>query len=326
MAFAFQKVDTHVLNTPQEVINIAKETNDLNGSEGEREERERRCDHIKEVVLAGEMIPFIHAIAHVSSDGTKARVNGMHSSHVFLTLTEEDWKQVKFPVVIIQEHFVCDTPKDRAYLFNQFDAPWSARSREDKIGAHLVLHEDLKGLGRYAANRATQGLVWYLQRVEGYTTVTEARAQFEVIHENHDIHRFLQFCRSLQLDRRKTAEMGMKPVIAAMYRTTRRGGQEAQQFWRAVSGGKGAMSSTDSHHYKLADFLDKARDPHPDWPSTIRTKFLNKRNPNDIEVFATCLRLFAAEQLGGHVETVERLRERTAQEVAEKFWPLTEAA
>jgi hypothetical protein len=326
MAFTFQKVDTHILKTRAEVIRKAEEINALDGSEGEREGKERREDHIKEVVLSDEMIPFIWAVAHVSSDRTSARVNGMHSSHVFTKLTDADWQQVRFPVVIIEEHFTCDTPKDRAYLFNQFDAPWSARSREDKIGAHLVLHSDLKGLGRYAANRATQGLVWYLQRVEGYASVTEARAQFEIIHQNHDIHRFLQFCRSLQLDRRKTAELGLKPVIAAMYHTTRRGDQEAQQFWRMVSGGKGSIFSTDSHHYKLADFLDKAREPHPEWSANTRHKFLNKRSPNDIEVFATCLRLFAAEQGGGNAEMVERLRERTAQEVAEKFWPLSVVA
>jgi len=324
MGFIFESADVSVLQTRDEVIQKAKALKALGGSECEREERERHEDHLLGVLYRQENIAFHWAVGHVTSDQSARRVNGQHSSAIFLK-EDLDWTLVKFPIVIIEEHYQCDTARDRAHLFEQFDQPWSGRNREDMIGPHLAQQPDLKGLDRYAANRATQGLQWYLHKVEGATAIgTHARGQFDLLYLNSEIHAFLLFCKSLGLDKRKTAEMGSKPVIAAMFHTTRQGGQDDQEFWRRVSGGKGSIMDTTSHAYQLAEFLEKARDARADWPTPVRNKFLSKRSPNDVEVFFTCLRLFWGYKHTKPVEMVEALRGRTAQEVAKKIWPLPE--
>jgi hypothetical protein len=323
MAFTFLHAEIVTLHTPEEVRAKGAALQALGGSDSEREVKARRKAHLKGKILGGEMLAFHWAIGHVTSDGSATRVNGQHSSAVLLALTSEEWAHVALPVVIIEEHYACETPRDRAYLFAQFDPGWSSRTREDTIGPHLALQRDLAAMDRYAANRATQGLQWYGAKVLGDTKLaTDPRGQFDLLYQNADIHIFLHFCRSLGLHKRKTAEMGLKPVVAAMYHTTLGGNPAVEAFWRQVSGGMGTMLDADSHAYKLAAFLDEARDPHPEWSAPVRQKFANKHKPNDVEIFATCLRLCAAAQEGTRIETVEKLRERTAQEVAQRVWPL----
>jgi hypothetical protein len=325
MAFTYTHADIFLLTTPDEVRKKSSELQALGGTESEREERARRKAHIKEKILRGEMIPFRWSLGHVAVDGSVRRVNGQHSSEVFLELTPEEWADVTFPIVVIEEHFECDTPKDRAHLFEQYDPAWSSRSREDTIGPHLALQGDLAGMNRYAANHATQGLQWYFAKVVGDTKMAaDARGQFELLYQNSNIHGFLQFCQSLGLNKRKTSEMASKPVIAAMFHTIMGGNSTAEEFWHRVSGGTGSILDADSYEYKLAEYLDLARDPRAEWSAQARTKFANRRKPHDVEIFATCLRLFAASHDGvRRVETIEKLRERTAKEVAERVWPLT---
>jgi hypothetical protein len=195
------------------------------------------------------------------------RVNGQHSSEVFLSLTPEEWAQVVFPVTVAWEEYECDSTRDLAVLFEQFDPYWSSRTREDLIGAHLGIHEHLRhAVDRYVATRVTAGIVWYREKVLAFRRTDER--QFAIIHENHDVHAFLTWCGSF-LQKHKTAEMFKTPVLAAVYHTTRHGDEDARAFWKRVASGKAPLDA-DTVEYKLAESLDLAHAIDREWPAAIR--------------------------------------------------------
>jgi hypothetical protein len=88
--------------------------------------------------------------------------------------------------------------------------------------------------------------------------------------------------------------MSQAPVVAAMFHTLKQGDESDQAFWRQVAGGRMANIDGESYEYKLAEFLEGARDQMHDWPAAIRKRFRNEYRPNQVEIFATCLRVFAA--------------------------------
>jgi hypothetical protein len=323
MRFKPTSDETFVLGTKEDVLRKAHELDTLGGSDCERDIRETREAFIKGKIVRNERLVFEWAVGHVRGDvrAVPRRVNGQHSSHVFLEMTDADWLQVEFPVWIHEVHYACETLVDRAYLFNQFDPPQSARRPEDNIGPHLALHEDLKDCGRYGANKATQGMHWYFQHVEGRTE-DDAEAQFRLVHRNGEIHRFLLFCDQL-LDPRKTVELGGKPVVAGMFHTMRPGTPEGEDFWKAVS--LGSLLPPDRDEAKLQTFLDQARKPQYEWPKSLREKFSNKRKPNDTEVFQACVRMFYSQQQQARLDPVDRLRERNAAHIVTRY-PLRAAA
>jgi hypothetical protein len=324
MGFRLVKAEMHKLQTMEEVLAEAQQLDSYGSYEGERGERIRREGFIREKILTGEMTAFRWAVGHVLSLQIRRRVNGQHSSQVFLKLTDEEWKMVQFPVVIAYEEYDCDTEIDVATLFEQFDQHWSARSREDYVGAHLAVQAELnKCLSRVAADKAVQGLMWYLENVDGFERGT-SHDQYELLHKNSEYEAFFHFCGYGQLSlNRQVKEMCHRAVIAAIFHTTRQGTQEDRDFWRVVSGGPQSILDQDSHTYKLAMFLESAVTQQYEWPAKVRKQFKNKKNPNPIEIFSTCLRVFAASKKGLRLtEAWAEVREQNAAKIAEKLYPL----
>jgi len=325
MGFHLTKAEIHKLMTMDEVLAEARLLDSYGAYEGEREERERRETNIRERILSGEMTPFRWCVGYVPSIGLRRRVNGQHSSHVFLKLTEEEYKMVHFPVFIVYEEYECETEIDVATLFEQFDQHWSARSREDYIGAHLAVHPELnQRMSRVAADKVVQGLMWYLENVEGFDKGS-AHEQYELLHKNSEYETFMYFCGYGQLNlNKKLKELCHRAVVAAMFHTTRQGSAEDRDFWKVVSGGPQSILDGDSHHAKIAAFLEHAVTQNYDWPTKIRGQFKNKKNPNPIEIFATCLRVFAAWKKGHRLtEAFVSLREQSAQYTVIHLYPLT---
>jgi hypothetical protein len=326
MSWHLDKVEVRSLMTMDEVMAEASQLESFGGSDSEREERERRERQIKERILSGDMTPFRWAVGHVPSLKLRRRVNGQHSSKVFLALTKEEYQMVHFPVVIIYEEYFCETEIDLATLFEQFDPHWSSRNREDYIGAHLSVHPDLyHSMSRIAADKAIQGLTWYLEKVEGYEKAS-AHEQFELLHKNSEYEVFLHFCGYDQLNlNKKINEICHKSVVAAMFHTTRQGTESDRHFWRLVSGGPRALPDEDSHEHKLAAFLEQAVSQQHEWPSRVRGQFKNKQRPNGLEIFGTCLRVFAAWKKGLRLtEAFTNMRDMSAKEAVAKLYPLSE--
>jgi hypothetical protein len=323
MSFQLQTTEKLTLNTPEEVRTLAQKLADLGGTESEREDKLLRKMRIRAKIFGAEMTPFRWCVGTIASSQLTRRVNGQHSSEVFLELTTEEWQQVRFPVCVYWEEYVCDAPVDLAVLFEQFDPHWSARSKDDLIGAHIGVHDDLRQvISRKVARHVTGGLQWYREKVEGHKATPEG--QFGLIHENHDVHAFLTWCgRYLSTD--KTPEMlHPKATIAAIYHCMRDGNPHACVFWERVAGGK-VVNDAETIEYKVAEFLELTRTCKvaEDWPTPIRRHLKQgKQRPSDNDIFATCLRAFAAAMKGQKVGDVfTPARNRSVPQLVAELYP-----
>ena len=318
------KPEVRELTTRKDVEELAKQIDSYGGTESEREEKARREAQIKDKILQGEMKPFDWAVGYVPG-GVRHRVNGQHSCKVFLALNDEEWTQVRFPVYAVYQEWECDTEIDLATLFEQFDAHWSVRSREDLIGAHLGVHPEMLDIvSRKSADKAVQGLMWYLQNVEGYKRGS-AHEQFQLLHQNSEKDTFFRFCgrEGLNLGP-KTRDMSHKAVVAAMFHTTRQGTDDDRNFWKIVSGGPQSMNNQESHAYKLAMFLERATTHECSWPAAQSRQFKNRTGPNPLEIFTTCLRVFSAYKKGLPLsEVFAAVRNQDAKDAVMKLYPLT---
>jgi hypothetical protein len=324
--YKYANSETYRLSSKEEILAKARELKDLGSTNTEREEKDKRKKNIKNKLLSGQSIVFHWATGTVH--GIAKRVNGQHSAEVFLELSDEEWEIVEqyLPIVIIIIDYSCDTEQDRAYLFNQFDPGWSSRNTEDNVGVHMALEPDLVGMTTWAGVKASQGLIWYYEQVEEWAK-QNAEAYYAIFHQNSHVHRFLHYLRDIKLQKNRHKELAMRPVIGAMFHTIRSANPMAEAFWRQISGGAGAILDGNSIEHKLADFLGLAANHDAKWPADMARKFTNKRRPNDIEIFSTCLRLYTAHANHVvHAETFERLKVTTAKEVVELLLPLKQAA
>lgn len=333
MAFRLKKTEVLTLKGQEEVRRVAMKLKGFGGTESEREDKDRRKRKIREKVINREATTFRWCVAHVLENGLRRRVNGQHSSEVFLELAHDEWPEVLFPVVVVWEEYECDTMMDLPVLFEQFDPVWSSRDAKDIMGAHLGIHEDLRlAVNRHLALKVGTALVWYRQAVEGQKVSSQAK--YFIVHENHDTHGFMTWCGSFlqakggrSSNASKTKEMHHPQVLAAMYHTARDGDEEARGFWRRVASGKAPLDS-DSVEYKLAEFLELVDDPEAEWPRAVAKHFrAGARKPSDLDVFATCLRAFYAWRKGTKVaEVFTPAKGRKAKEIVEEFAAVSKAA
>lgn len=320
MGFRLKETRMLTLRTSDEVRECAAQLKGYGGTESEREDKAIRKLRIKNKILSEEVTPFRWCIGIVTDpDGPlRRRVNGQHSSEVFLELAPEEWASVRFPVVVIWEEYQCDGRVDLANLFEQFDPQWSSRDGKDIMGAHLGIHENLRSvINRRIALLVATGIVWYRNAVEGQQIPSEAK--YQIVHENHDLHHFLSWCGSF-LQKGKTEEMHRSSVIASMYMTAK--DEAAKGFWKRIAAGKAAHDA-DSVEYKLAEFLEMCHDSETDWPRSVTRHFKHsakRPRPGELDVFATCLRAFRSWQKGSKVADIfTPAKDRKASQIAQEF-------
>lgn len=293
MSFRLTKKDTKYLNNPEEVIQLATFLKGLGGTESERAVKAMREERIKAKILSPEMRSFQWVIGHVPAENLTHRVDGMHSTNVFLGLTTEEWVLVNFPVIIDWEEYECETLVDLAILFEQFNPSWSARNTEDLARAHMGIHTHYKGYPPKLGTRISAGLGWYERMVEQRWNGRET--QFQFFHINHDVQTFFAWARTV-LHATQATRMHAAPVIAAMYHTTRCNQPPSKReaalgFWKEVANGhqfvpEGSMA------YKLDVFLENFKTRTTPWPSSTVKQFKNNQHhPTPEDVFVSCLRM-----------------------------------
>lgn len=303
MGFRLKKAETMELKNREEVLAVAKKLAAYGGTECERQDKASRKEKIKAKITGGEMRPFTWAVGEVTEEGPHKgltrRVDGQHSSEDFLELTPEEWAKVRFPVVVSWEHYLCDRLLDLPVLFEQFNPPWSSRSSEDLVGAHVAIHEELRGLkDRFMLDKVTKGMAWYSRGVVGLAK--SGSRQFEIIHDNHDTHAFLLWCGSF-LQKGKTNEMFHQAVIGAVRHTFDAADPGQCEFWKRVALGGKTQNEDGTPEYKLADFLATLADKQPEWPRSV-AKYLGKSGRlSDAQVFATCLNAYRAATAGKRI-------------------------
>lgn len=324
MSFQLTKAEVLHLHTKEEVLAFIEKITNYGGTINERKLSLSRCERIKNKILSGEMLPFTWVIAYIEAMKRRQREDGQHSMYTFVHLmTAEDWELVRFPVVVIYQEYVCETEVDSSALFEQFNASWSARSRVDMIGVHLAANPELKAvITAEQADKAVQGLQWYLENVEDYPRGS-VHAQFELLHRNGAFLKFYRFLgEDLKLDK-KTRALAHKAVIAAMFHTLQQGTVEDERFWRKVSARPESILDEASHEYKLAEFLQKSIIQRGDWTARQLKQFYTNKNPNPVEIYATCLRVFGAWK--DHLPITEAFRsvlDKTAKDVTRELYPL----
>lgn len=293
MSFHLTNKDTKYLKTPEEVIELATYLKGLGGTESERAVKAMREDRIKGKILSPEMRSFQWVIGHVPSEQITHRVDGMHSTNVFLGLKPHEWAMVHFPVIIDWEEYECETLVDLAVLFEQFNPAWSARNTEDLAKAHMGLHAHYKDYPPKLGTRVSAGLGWYERLVEHRRTGRET--QFQFFHINHDIQTFFAWARTV-LHATQATRVHAAPVIAAMYHTTRSNQipskrEAALGFWKEVANGHQFVPE-DSMAYKLDVFLENVKTKTSQWPQSTSKQFKNNQHhPTPEDVFVSCLRM-----------------------------------
>jgi hypothetical protein len=306
-----QRTETLVLKTKREILETAQRLKDLGGTECEREEKEKRKQRIKDKILGGEMTTFRWCVGRVVCPGKPLvdwftrRVNGQHSSLVFLELAPEEWAIVQFPQIVVWEEYDCDKDVDLAVLFEQFDPQWSDRKDEDRVGVHLGIYADLRqSVSRTVGDKVTAGIAWYQMKV--HNTAIKGDERHHLIHTMSGIHSFLRWCGTTFHDLKRTPpEMLRKEVVAAIYQTAWNGDQEAREFWTRIHTGKTSLD-VDMIEYKLIEFLESVRlGKDAEWPKSVSRHFPEKGvKPTDDDVFATCLNAFAAKKSGRKIGDV----------------------
>jgi len=302
MGWRLKKAEVLYLRSRHEVVEAARRLNAHGGITCEREEKARREALIKAKILNGEMRPFTWALAEVKEyphERECHRVDGQHSSTVFLGFGDEEWQRVRFPVVVFWEEQECDTIGDLPTLFEQYNPPWSSRSAEDLVGVHAGIHADLLPLlkDRYVSVKTTAGLSWHAVKLEG----KPKGSQFQAMHDNDVTHAFLLWCASF-LQKRKTEEMLHKVVLGAMRHVFPTAEDGGRTFWENVALGK-TRNEEEKPAYKLAVFLELLADSHAEWPRPI-SKHFHGKTPSEVQIFATCLTAYRSDRLGRRVGDV----------------------
>src|SRR5262245_35442812 len=278
MGFRLVRVEVITLQNPEEARKAADKLRGYGGTDCEREDKAVRKGKIRDKLFHDELLSFDWRVGKVLPAGPERRVDGQHSSEVFLELTPEDWQRVRFPLTVVWSWYECDTLRDLPNLFEQFNPPWSTRDAKDIMGAHLGIQEDLRGtVNRHLGLKGVTGLLWFKQNVNGEKLTKGSK--FQIVHDNGEIHAFLVWAASLLSAPRvknkpgKSEEMLLPPVIAAMFLTTRHD-EAARDFWRLVGGGKRSLAfDADTPMYKLAEFLEMNDDKFAIWPEPWQRHF-----------------------------------------------------
>jgi uncharacterized protein (DUF2237 family) len=216
----------------------------------EREMESARLKLLADRARGGVWLPCQWAT--VTYKGVKYRMNGQHSSQVMIDHADH----LPGKVAIHLDHFEVEGPVGMGVLFRQFDARFSARSKQDVAGAYHGLVDELKGVSRRKAKLGIEGVVWYERAIEGLP-VPSGDDVYEKLMAN-TYHRFIRWLDKV-IVHGKTRELEKAPVVGAMYATFIMSESGAQDFWPHVA--KADMPDDSDPRNVLSADLTAAIDP-----------------------------------------------------------------
>jgi hypothetical protein len=222
--FTLRKSET--LPLTRELANVF---NTMTPSPTERRFEERRLDFLQQRYDDGLFLPC--QWASVWLGGTQMRMNGHHSSTMFVKLPDPFPTHLKVHL----DEYEAETPEDMVELFRQFDARQSARTPEDVAGAYQHRHPELTDIPTKIAKLGIEGVAWYLRSIEGLPPL-KGDDRYKLFREAQ-YYGFLHWLGVL-LDI-KTPELRRQEIIAAMYATdlTASGKDGSHAFWEEVARG-----------------------------------------------------------------------------------------
>jgi hypothetical protein len=264
-----------------EAVALAQTHQALPHSPTERELDGKRVDELVSRLRKGLLLPCCWAT--VSFAGTTYRMNGQHSSHALLAASDEIPEQV----VIHLDHFETDTPEGMGALFRQFDARFSARSKQDVAGAYQGLVPALAEVSRRTAKLGIDGIGWYRRSIEQLPVPSDDELYQHMLLETY--HSFLRWLDHILSN--KTRELERVPVIAAMYRTFIASESGAQEFWLEVAKGN-LTDDCDPRSVLSADLI------------RLRERKSGGKSPAPAEYFAKCIKAWNAFRAGDKIRAL----------------------
>lgn len=211
-------------------MELAQKFRDMPGSPTERELNEGRLRNLRAKAEQGKLVTFHWATAKMP-DGKTYRVNGQHSTTMLCELNGA------FPegAFVHVDEYAVDGPEGLAVLFRQFDDRKSGRSAADVAGAYQNLEPVLRDVAKPVGKLGIEAVAWFDRVIEGVSSKI-GDDQYSLFHNEH-LHPYLAWLNDLFSI--KTPELKRVPVVAAMYGTFLKNGEEARKFWAEVSrGGK----------------------------------------------------------------------------------------
>jgi len=181
-------------------------------------------------------------------DGVVYRVNGGHSSKMLLGLLEENGS-AKLPArKVFVRHFVCESLRDMADLFEQFDHASTTRTNTDKRKAHQATEPQLEQIGNSILGRILEGIAF----AEAGFGDERPLAADDRIALMHRYQRFI--CWAEGYAKKKT--LWRPGVMAAIFATCRVSQKHARVFWQHVLNEDHPVRNNATR--TLADFLHKS--------------------------------------------------------------------
>lgn len=247
--FRLVKSETHFLARAA-AVSAATDHLTLPESPTEREIEPARVKALTDRLRAGLWLPCQWAT--VTYQGVKYRMNGQHSSTVMVAEAEHLPERVSIHL----DHFEADDPDSMGSLFRQFDARFSARSKQDVAGAYQGLVAELKGVSKRKAKLGIEGVAWYERAVEGLPVESGDDLYGKLLSPAY--HRFVRWLDKI-LVHGKTRELEKAAIVGAMYHTFITSESGSQDFWSHVA--KGDLPDDADPRSVLSRDLTDAIDP-----------------------------------------------------------------
>jgi len=129
---------------------------------GERPMEKTRLKWIDSLLKSKRFNRVDWAYCHCKEDGVDYRVNGQHTGYKLNLARKGEIEGATFPQGVPGEiqYWECDTRKELADVFDQFDSHRSVRKPKDKLGVFQAQHDDVNTVARDLASQVLAGIQW----------------------------------------------------------------------------------------------------------------------------------------------------------------------
>lgn len=239
-------------NKPKTVVVTKKIAEEWNALEEIREDRplsERRLQVYNKVLANGEFRPVTWAKVYVTEMEQYYRVNGKHTSTVFMNADLSKCQEV----IAVIEDYEADTIEDAVKLYATFDSQTQVRNQGDINRMFAASIPEMREMETRFVNLCVGALNYY--KNPGATGTGDnpnmtAADKAEVL---FDETAFCLWLRELLPGRATHHHLWRVPVVAAMRGTWGKSQKAATDFWMAVRDETG--TKPDMPDRKLAKFL-----------------------------------------------------------------------
>lgn len=201
---------------------FAKQINEMTSVRGERSLKRQRLKNLRREIRNGNAIAFRWAVAQYN--GTKYRVNGQHTAHIFAS----NKMDIPAGTTVILEVYDCDSMDDVTRLWSQFDAPYSSRNRSENLENVFSTVPELQGLTVRITHLAASAVCFALVRHER-TLSHHDKAELAVKEKD-----FLVWCNRVFPKPGPCYKLG---ILVAAFVTYRENPDRAEIFWSEVQNG-----------------------------------------------------------------------------------------